>query len=134
MTADVLAAEPGILLLDMAEWTGGSPFLLASSSTACTRRPSSTYETAGEVVEVRVPDRVCASMQQRLERTSEGARQVAIVAASLGRRFSLDAVAAMLGGAPPSLLQPVEVFSVSILIERGNTLAFFHDLTYEGVR
>ncbi len=76
----------------------GAPSCSASSSTACTKRPSSTCRDGrAEVVEVRVPDRVCASMQQRLERTSEGARQVAIVAASLGRRFSLDAVAAMLG-------------------------------------
>ena len=74
-------------------------------------------------------------MQQRLERTSEGARQVAIVAASLGRRFSLNAVAAMLGALPASLLQPVDdLLRDSILIERNNTLAFFHDLTYEGVR
>ncbi len=108
----------------------------AACSTACSARSCwRGLSTPTALVADRVPDRVCASMQQRLERTSEGARQVAIVAASLGRRFSLDAVAAMLNVAPASLLQPVDyLLHNSILIERGNSLAFFHDLTYEGVR
>jgi DNA-binding CsgD family transcriptional regulator/tetratricopeptide (TPR) repeat protein len=136
VAADVLAAEPGILLLDMAEWTGGSPFLLCELLHGLNEEALvEVRDGRAEVVEVRVPDRVCASMQQRLERTSESARQVAVVAASLGRRFSLDGVAAMLGVLPASLLQPVEdLLRDSILIERNNALAFFHDLTYEGVR
>lgn len=41
----------------------------------------------------------------------------------------------MLGVAPASLLQPVEdLLHNSILVERSGTLAFLHDLTYEGVR
>ncbi len=136
VAADILAAEPGILLLDMAERTGGSPFLLVELLRGLDEEALvEVRDGRAELVADRVPDRVCASMQQRLERTSEGARQVAIVAASLGRRFSLEAVAAMLDVAPASLLQPVEdLLHNSILVERGSTLAFFHDLTYEGVR
>jgi DNA-binding CsgD family transcriptional regulator/tetratricopeptide (TPR) repeat protein len=136
VAADVLAAEPGLLLLDMAEWTGGSPFLLVELLHGLHDEALvEVQDGRAEVVKVRVPERVCASMQQRLGRASEAARQVAIVAASLGRRFSLHAVAAMLDVVPASLLQPVEeLLHDSILIERANTLAFFHDLTYEGVR
>jgi DNA-binding CsgD family transcriptional regulator len=121
---------------DWAAWTGGSPFLLCELLYGLHEEALVEIQDGrAEVVEARVPDRVCASMQQRLERTSEGARQVAIVAASLGRRFSLDAVAVMLGVAPASLLQPVEdLLRDSILVERNNTLSFFHDLTYEAVR
>ncbi len=136
VAADVLAAKPGLLLLDMAEWTGGSPFLLVELLHGLHEEALVEVRDGwAEVIEQRVPHRVCASMRQRLERTSEGARQLAIVAASLGRRFSLDAVAAMLGVAPASLLQPVDdLLHNSILVERNNSLTFFHDLTYEGVR
>ena len=43
-------------------------------------------------------------MRLRLERMSDSARQVATVAAALGRRFSLDDVAAMLNLSPSELL------------------------------
>ena len=47
-------------------------------------------------------------MRGRFGRLSDPARQVATVAASLGRRFALDDVAAMLGLQPSALLIPVE--------------------------
>src|SRR4029077_18441427 len=82
-----------------------------------------------------VPDRVSESTRRRLDRCSEGARRVAIVAASLGRRFSLDDAATMLGGSPSVLLQDVEeLIHANVLVERDGQLAFLHDLTFEATR
>ena len=48
------------------------------------------------------------SMRERLRGMSEPARQAAIVAGSLGRRFSFGDLATMLDQPPSALLSPVE--------------------------
>ena len=66
---------------------------------------------------------------------SDSARQVATVASALGRRFSLDDVAAMLHLSPSELLVPVdELVHADVLAESGGRLMFGHDLTLEAVR
>jgi len=74
-------------------------------------------------------------MRRRLERMSDSARQVATVAAALGRRFSLSDLAAMLDVSPSGLLVPVEeLIHADLLVERGDKLCFGHDLIFEAVR
>ena len=81
----------------MAERPAGSPFLLVELLSGLREEGLVRVESGrAELVEWRLPDRVSHSMRLRLERMSESARQVATVAAALGRRFSLDDVAAML--------------------------------------
>ena len=87
------------------------------------------------MIEWRLPRRVSQSMRLRLERMSDSARQVATVAAALGRRFSLDDVAAMLALSPSALLAPVdELVHADLLAESDGRLMFRHDLTLEAVR
>jgi DNA-binding CsgD family transcriptional regulator len=76
-----------------------------------------------------------ASMRERLARMSESARQVATVAGSLGRAFSVSDLAEMLGLAPASVLSSVEeLIEAGIVREQGDQLRFQHDLIREAVR
>ncbi len=136
VTADMLLGEPDLALLEMTEQAGGSPFLLVELLAGL--RDENLVRVKGgkaELVEQRVPDRISASMRDRLARGSDVARRVAIVAGSLARRFSLDHVAAMLDSPPSTLLEPVEdLIHNSVLIDRDASLSFQHDLTREAVR
>jgi DNA-binding CsgD family transcriptional regulator len=136
LAADLLVAEPDDPLLDMVERAGGSPFLLVELLWGL--RDEHRVRIHGgkaELIDSRVPDRVGESMRRRLDRASEPAREFAIVAGSLGRRFSLDDVAAMLDVPPSALLVALdELIHDNLLIEQDGQLAFRHDLTLEAVR
>ena len=136
MAADVLGAEPDSELLRMAERPAGSPFLLVELLSGLREEGLVRVESGrAELVEWRLPHRVSESMRLRLERMADSARQVAMVAAALGRRFSLDDVAAMLNRSPSELLTPVdELIHADVLAERDGRLMFGHDLTLEAVR
>ena len=136
MAADVLGAEPDSELLRMAERPAGSPFLLVELLSGLREEGLVRVESGrAELVEWRLPHRVSQSMRLRLERMSDSARQVATVAAALGRRFSLDDVAAMLNLSPSELLTPVdELIHADLLAEGDGRLMFGHDLILEAVR
>ncbi len=136
MAADVLGAEPDSELLRMAERPAGSPFLLVELLSGLREEGLVRVESGrAELVEWRLPHRVSESMRLRLERVADSTRQVAVVAAALGRRFSLDDVAAMLNRSPSELLTPVdELTHADLLAERDGRLMFGHDLTLEAVR
>ncbi len=136
MAADILGAEPDSDLLKMAERPAGSPFLLVELLSGLREEGLVRVESGrAELVEWRLPDRVSHSMRLRLERMSDSARQVATVAAALGRRFSLDDVAAMLKLSASELLTPVdELVHADLLVESEGRLMFGHDLTLEAVR
>jgi len=136
MAADVLGAEPDTELLKMAERAAGNPFLLVELLSGL-REEGLVRADSGraELAEWRLPHRVSESMRLRLERMSDSARQVATVAAALGRRFSLDDVAAMVNRSPSELLAPVdELIHADLLAECDGRLMFGHDLTLEAVR
>ncbi len=120
----------------MAERTAGSPFLLVELLSGLREEGLVRVESGrAELVEWRLPHRVSQSMRLRLERMSDSARQVATVAAALGRRFSLDDVAAMLNLSPSELLTPVdELIHADLLAECDGRLVFGHDLILEAVR
>ncbi len=114
---DVLLAEPDSELLKMAE------------------RADRTESGRAVLTASQIPHRVSESMRTRLQRLSDLARQVATVAAALGRQFSLNDLAAMLSRSPSALLGPVEeLIHYGLLVERDEKLAFNHDLTLEAVR
>ncbi len=136
LAADVMQAEPDRALLEMAQGAHGSPFLLVELLSGM-REEGLVRVTSGraELVDARLPQRVRDPMRERLARVSEPARQVAAVAASLGRRFSFGDTAAMLDLAPSALLAPVrELIEAGLLVESDEKLAFGHDLTREAVR
>jgi DNA-binding CsgD family transcriptional regulator len=133
---DVMQAEPDETLLRMAGEAGGNPFLLVELLEGL-RQEKLVRVDAGRatLTDYRLPERVRSSMRERLARLSESARQVAIVAGSLGRTFSVSDLAEMLGLAPASVLTSVEqLIEAGILRERADTLSFQHDLVREAVR
>ena len=136
LAADVLQATPDGALLKMAERAGGSPFLLVELLSGLREEGLVRVESGrAELVESRLPHRVTESMRRRLERMSDPARQVATVAAALGRRFSLSDLAVMLDVSPSGLLVPVEeLIHADLLVERDDKLCFGHDLIFEAVR
>jgi DNA-binding CsgD family transcriptional regulator len=136
VATDLLAAEPDEALLEVTERAAGSPFLLVDLLTGLRDEQIVLVESGrARLVESRMPQRVTDTMRRRLSRLSETARQVATVAASLGRRFSLDDAAAMLDVSPSALLLPIEeLIEANVFVEHDDKLAFPHDLTHEAVR
>ncbi|HEX9526746.1 MAG TPA: hypothetical protein VF951_04550, partial [Streptosporangiaceae bacterium] len=66
---------------------------------------------------------------------SPAARNVAAVAASMGRRFTIAQLAAVLDVPASTLLHPVdELLRTELLTEGGGQLSFSHDLNREAVR
>jgi DNA-binding CsgD family transcriptional regulator/DNA-binding Lrp family transcriptional regulator len=133
---DVMQAEPDETLLRMAGEAGGNPFLLVELLEGL-RQEGLVRVDAGHatLTDDRLPDRVSTSMRERLARMSDSARQVATVAGSLGRAFSVSDLATMLGLPPASVLTSVEeLIEAGIVRERGDQLSFQHDLIREAVR
>ncbi|MDX6639278.1 MAG: hypothetical protein QOF12_289 [Solirubrobacteraceae bacterium] len=136
LAAEVMQAEPDETLLGIAREAGGNPFLLVELLQGL-REENLVRVDAGRatLTDYRLPDRVSASMRERLARMSEPARQVATVAGSLGRTFSVSELAEMLALTPASLLGSVEqLIEAGIVREHGDELSFRHDLVREAVR
>ena len=88
-----------------------------------------------EVLDGRLPHRVRLGMRERLGRLSRPANEAVTVAASLGRTFTFAELAETVGWQPSSLLGPVaELLETNLLVERGERLAFWHDITREAIR
>ena len=131
-----MQAEPDEPLLRVAGEAAGNPFLLVELLEGL-RQEGLVRVDAGHatLTEDRLPDRVSTSMRERLARMSASARQVATVAGSLGRAFSVSDLGTMLGLRPAAVLASVEeLMEAGIVTERGEQLSFQHDLIREAVR
>ena len=136
VVADILDAEPNRELLDLASRTDGTPYLLVELIHGL-RDEGAVHFSRGtaQLAHDTIPNRVANGARDRLERMSLPARQLAVVAASLGRRFSLTDVGTMLDVPATTLLAPLEeLLNASILVEHERQLRFMHDLTYDGIR
>jgi DNA-binding CsgD family transcriptional regulator/tetratricopeptide (TPR) repeat protein len=133
---DAMQAEPDETLLQMAGGAGGNPFLLIELLEGLRQEELVRVDSGHATLTVhRLPDRVRASMRERLAGMSASARQMAVAAGSLGRAFSLSDLADMLGTPPASLLTSgEELIEAGIVRVRGDELCFEHDLIREAVR
>jgi DNA-binding CsgD family transcriptional regulator len=133
---DVMQAEPDQALVRIASEAGGNPFLLVELLEGLRHEELVSVEAGrARLTDYRLPDRVRVSMRERLDRMSEAARQLAMVAGSLGRTFSVSELSEMLGLPPAFLLTSFEaLIEAGIVRERGDQLAFQHDLIREAVR
>jgi DNA-binding CsgD family transcriptional regulator len=136
VAADVLGARPDDALLALTEGVEGNPFFLTELLSGL--REERLVEVDGKwarLVEARLPRRVRDTMRRRLARMSPGARKVAAVAASMGRRFTVSDLAAVLGVAASALLDSIaELVGSKIFAESGESLSLTHDLVREAVR
>lgn len=136
VASDVMRAEPDETLLRMAGEAGGSPFLLVELLEGLRQEKLVRVDSGRATLTAdRLPDRVRVSMRERLGRMSDAARQVATVAGSLGRTFSVSDLATMLDLPPASLLPSIEeLLEAGIVRECAERLSFQHDLVREAVR
>jgi DNA-binding CsgD family transcriptional regulator len=136
VASDAMQAEPDETLLRMAGEAGGNPFLLVELLEGLRQEDLVRVDSGlATLTAYKIPDRISASMRERLDRMSESARRVATVAGSLGRTLSASDLAQMLAVPAASLLTSVEeLIEAGIVRERGEQLGFQHDLIREAVR
>jgi len=136
LAAELLGGEPDEHVLDLVEQAAGSPFLLVETLLGLQEEDRiHVVDGRAEVLDGGLPDRVRSGMRERLGRLSRSANEAVTVAASLGRTFTFAELAETLGWQPSALLGPVaELLETNLLVERGDRLAFWHDITRGAVR
>jgi DNA-binding CsgD family transcriptional regulator len=133
--ADTVGGVPEPALLEVAERSPGSPFLLVELLLGLLEEGLIQTESGcARLVEARLPARVRDSMRDRLSRMTPLARRVAAVASVLDFKVSFERLAAMLDLSPADLLSPVdELLAADLFVEAGGDLIFRHDLIREAV-
>lgn len=130
IVTDVLGTGASPELLDLAGQARGNPFLLAELLRGlCEENRLRVEDGRAVLVGDGLPQRLTASMADRLAVLSEEARQVVRVASVLPPRFSATGLAGMLDVRPSALLGPLEeALQADLLAEDGEHLRFRHDL------
>ena len=136
VAADVLGAVPDAAVLALAEGMDGNPFWLTELFSGLRDEHLVTIDAGhATLADGRLPRRVGDTMRRRLGRMSPAAQNVAAVAASMGRRFTVAQLAAVLDVPASTLLYPVdELLTTELFTECGAQLSFSHDLNREAVR
>ena len=136
VVADILQAEPDAELQRQAERVRGNPFLLVEFLRGLDEeRLVAVADGRATLITHRLPSRVSDTMRDRLSRMPEPAERVATAAASLGRRFTVEDLAALSGLAVPELLPPIRsLMQADLFTEFDERLAFGHDLIRDAVR
>jgi DNA-binding CsgD family transcriptional regulator len=136
VVTDILRAEPDDPLLEMAQRSHGSPFLLVELVHGLQDEGLVRVSAdRAELLEMRLPTRVRAGMEERLAAMSDLARRAALVASVLERRFTFDQLSMMLDEPVARLLSPIdELVQAELLSEEDGLLVFRHDLLREAVR
>ena len=134
--ADSLGAAPDDSLLALAQGVRGNPFFLMELLSGLREEHLVSLDAGrATLTEARLPLRVCEGMRRRLARMSPATRNVAAMAASMGRRFTVAQLAAVLQLPASALLDPVqELIGSELLAGSGAMLSFTHDLNREAVR
>ncbi|WP_405143956.1 AAA family ATPase [Sphaerisporangium sp. NBC_01403] len=135
VAADVLGAVPQPDLLALAAGAGGNPFLLTELLSGM--REEGTVEVAGgraRLLSAKAPERVHALVRHLLDGLGRDTRQLVEAAAVLGRSFSPED-AAELVGTPPAALLPAfeEAMDAGILVTTQEALEFRHELVWQAV-
>ena len=136
MVADAVRANADASLLDLATKAHGNPFLVTELVAGLLEEGRLTVG-GGRAVATgdRLPRRLGATMQQRLDLLSHDASEVVQVAAVLPDRFSAGLLAAMLERRPASLMSALaEAVRADLLVEDGDELRFRHGLLREATR
>jgi DNA-binding CsgD family transcriptional regulator len=136
VSRDVFQAEPDDGILALASDVGGNPFLVMELLSGLRdERLVEIRDGRAILVESRLPRRVGDSMRRRLGRMSPGAVNIAAVAASMGRRFTVSELSAVLEKPAASLLEPLtELIRSEVLTDSSGRLGFSHDLIRQAVR
>jgi DNA-binding CsgD family transcriptional regulator len=133
---DMLGGEPDAALREVLDRAAGQPFLLTELLRGLRAEDLVTIEhgQAALVPGARLPRRLVDTVAGQLARLTPPARDAVEMASVLGRSFSLDELAALLGRPPLNLRRQVrEAITAGLLTEDGDRLGFRHDLVREAV-
>ena len=133
---ELLGGEPDTALREVLGRVDGQPFLLTELLRGLTAEHLVTVDggTARLDAGVRLPRRLVDSVVGQLARLTPPARDAVEMASVLGRSFSLDELAGLLGRPPLDLRGEIrEAIAAGLLSEDGNRLGFRHDLVREAV-
>jgi DNA-binding CsgD family transcriptional regulator/tetratricopeptide (TPR) repeat protein len=130
---DMLGAMPDPDVMALAAGAGGNPFLLTELLAGL--RDEGTVRISGgraRLSSARLPDRVHAAVRHRLDGLCPRTRQLVSVTAVLGRSFSPEDVAEILGTTPAAILPELdEALSAGVLAATPDELSFRHDLVWQ---
>lgn len=135
VAADFLAAAPGRDVLELAAGAGGNPHLLVELLTGL-QEEQAIHVSGGltHLVSGRLPRRLQRLVARRLERLSGQARQLVETAAVLGRPFSPEDMAKVLGRTPAALLPALEeAMDADLLTVGPDSLHFRHALVRRAI-
>jgi DNA-binding CsgD family transcriptional regulator len=132
---DLLGGAPDDRLIDVIDRVSGQPLWLVELLRGL--KDEQLIEVEGGVAHLigdRIPRRLLESIADQLARLSVTAREGLQMAAVLGRRFSLDELAALMDQPPSHLLGAVrESLAAGLVVDDGERLAFRHDLVREAI-
>jgi DNA-binding NarL/FixJ family response regulator len=133
VVADVVGAEPDDGLIAVTEDADGRPFLLVELLRGLRDEGLVTVEDGHtRLVAYRVPARFRQTVADQLQRLSPPAREALLVASVLPRQFTVEQLSLLLDRPASTLLDPIqEALDAELLVERGEHLAFRHDLIRE---
>ena len=135
VVAGVLGAAPDEAILALAAGTGGNPLLL-TELLAGLRDEGRIQADAGSarLKSAQLPKRFLAVIQRWTTALGPRARQVLAVGAVLGRSFSIDDVAALLGETPARLLPDVEAaLRADLLVATPESFTFDRELVWRAL-
>jgi DNA-binding CsgD family transcriptional regulator len=135
VVAGVLDAVPDEAILTLAAGTGGNPLLL-TELLAGLRDEGKIQPGAGSarLASGQLPKRFLAVIQRWTTALGPRARQVLAVGAVLGRSFSIEKVAELLGETPARLLPEVEAaLRADLLVATPDSLIFDRELVWRAL-
>ncbi|MEV0408145.1 AAA family ATPase [Actinoallomurus sp. NPDC050550] len=132
---DMLGAVPDPRLTALADQSGGNPYLLTGLIAGLRGENGiQIYDGGARLVAAGLPRRFQAAVRHLLDQLSPRTRHLLTVTAILGRSFSPDVAAAVLGTTPAAIVPRLdEALSAGVLIVAGEELAFRHGLLWQAV-
>lgn len=133
---DMVRATADKSLLSLADKSHGNPFLLTELIQGLQEENRiAVLRGRAAAIGDTLPQRMTATMQQRLDRLSADTRRMVQVASVLPERFSAGLLAAVLERRPVGLIAAVEeAVRADLLTEEGDQLRFRHDILRQTTR
>jgi DNA-binding CsgD family transcriptional regulator len=135
LATDVLGATPDTAIRSMVAAAEGNPLLAIELLRGCIGDGLvHLADGSATLADARLPRQLRDRVQRQLHRLSARALDVLRAGATLGRSFRLTDVAHVLGISPEQVAAPLtEAFSIDVLADRREDLAFRHELFREAV-
>ncbi len=135
VTQDVVGGIPDPSLLSAVSGVQGQPFLLVQLLRGLVEdKLVEVNDGIATLTRTQIPHRFLDSVGEQLGRLPPEARDALQMASVLGRRFSVEELAALVDRSPPSLLGALRAaLDAGLIVEDGDLLGFRHDLVREAV-